>query len=147
MRPLWSDLLDATGPDGQGFAIRGEEVFRRCLICDALFPQTDDGWRALKDHGLEEHERPTTFKWGELHGLDVTLAVVERPITEGYFKGKQLDLLARGADGTVYFLFSKSCQPDYDGGVHESGWKCRPKSPESNLLRLMQGAAASPSHG
>ena len=148
--PLWYDLLHMTKPEGgHGFSFRGAEIFYRCLVCDATFPQTDEGWRELSLHGMDAHEQPTTFDWRELQGKTVTFAVIERelPDSSGMKAALgtriQTDILARADDGTVYFM----PDPTNGFGGTSRGWKCKPRSQESNLLQLMQGDPALPSNG
>lgn len=145
MKTLWMEISDAINP-GQymGFAISGVDVSRRCLACGALFSQTEEGHLAFKQHGFTEHEDILAYDWRELHGVKVTIGVVERP-DEPSFDGtpqSQIELVAMTEDGTIYFLpFSYYAQEE------RGGFKWKPKSREHNLLKLMQGEVASPSNG
>ena len=137
-------MAELAGDRGQRFLLGGPEVLRACLACDATFPQTDDGWEALKQHGFDEHEFIKHYDWTELDGMEVTIAVVRRADEPNILdpSGLQTELIARAKDGTVYFLpFSH-----YDRG-DAGGFKCKPKSRGNNLLRLTQHAAALPSNG
>lgn len=148
MKHLLSVLLEATSPGDIGtigISIRGSEVLRRCLICNATFEQTDEGFASLRDHEFEVHEGARHFDWSELHGKTVTIAVVQRE-GETYSAGKYIDkeLMARDEDG-VYYLLPR---PDGQGwGSPGGGFKWKPRAAESNLLRLMQPAQEQPSSG
>ena len=139
MKTLWGTLADLQGDHGQRFRLRGEDVLHLCLFCDTSYPQTDEGWLALKQHGFDEHEQIIYYDWRELHGKQVTIGVVERNEMVGFGKHErasgetQTELIARTEDGTIYFLPFSYYDSDYKGG-----FKCKPKSPESNLLKLMQ---------
>lgn len=144
MKTVWMGISERTGGNRQGFVLRGSEILCRCLHCDAEFPQTDDGWRTLKQHGFEFHEQLVHFDWTELHGQEVTIAVVQRKDDPTILdpSGLQTELIARTKDGVVYFLpFSY-----YDRG-DAGGFKCKPKSQESSLPQLMPGVVGLLSNG
>ncbi len=136
MDTLWMEMFSQTTGDGQSFAIRGQDVFHACSLCDAHFPQTDEGWAALKKHGFDLHEAPMSFRWAELQGKTVTIGVVDRT-SEDDPEEHQIELIARDEDGVVYFLPFSHYDVD-----EETGFKCKPKSQGSNLSRIMQRGQA-----
>lgn len=148
---LWADVQEASGvPLGSHrFRISGEEVRRSCHFCDATFAQDDVGWESYGEHEFAQHERVRSFNWRDLDGQRVMIRVIERIVSgPEYFTPngrRQIDLVAVADDGTVYFLGDTGW--DHGDDRIERGYKCRPKSPESSLLRLMPGVRVSLSDG
>jgi hypothetical protein len=106
MKTLPHTIDDLEGPGGQSFWFTDDGIYHACRSCDVRYPQTDDGWLALRDHEFEEHERIRHYDWTELHGQEVTILIIQREDPQ-YFSEKhryQTELVARTKDGTYYFL-------------------------------------------
>lgn len=137
-------LLEMTDrPGWQGFSIRGDKVYRRCLVCDMTFDQDEAGTRALSEHGFNEHEQAMHYDWADLNGKTVQIVAFDRDIPSSLAgRGhRQVELWARDEDGVLYALPFSHYAPD------RGGFKWKPKSQDSNLLLLMQPEAVSPSNG
>lgn len=153
MQRLWMDMLDLIEGDnrhaiGLTFSSSTGETWQRCLLCGATFPQSDEGFADMERHDFDAHEKPVHYDYHDLHGMEVTIAVVEREeedsITRHLYgrKSRQIELLARGKDGTIYSLPFSFYDAEEEGSFK---WKPQPGSPASNLLRLTQPAAEPPS--
>jgi len=67
------DLLHATTGGGVRFMLNGSDVRYRCLVCDATFEQTTEGYRSLREHEMQ-HGRADCVSLSELDGK--TLRIV-----------------------------------------------------------------------
>ena len=139
MQSIEMQLLDKTNSSWRGFQLQGTEVLHRCLICNETFPQTDQGWIGLKEHGFVEHEQGMHYDWQELNGEAVTVVVIERGDEDIFGESQtQFDLWLMGKDGTMYAI--KDAHTGIFGGT-AGGFKWKPKSQSNNLKMLTQNVA------
>jgi hypothetical protein len=76
--PTFRELLEMTGRNGrQAFRFASGDPMHRCIDCDAVFPQTDEGWKDLHQHGMD-HGRPASFEWQELNGRTLRIQITSR---------------------------------------------------------------------
>ncbi len=78
-----------------------------CTLCDETFPQTDDGWRALKTHEQTHNESGAElYDLRELDGLTGEVGVVELPRSRAEVEasGRRFELYFRATNGAVYGL-------------------------------------------
>lgn len=142
------DLLDATTDHVVGWRINSESVEYRCVRCDATFPQTSDGWEAMRAHEFD-HGRATRYQPEELDGK--LLRVYSVRSVEKRFNWETTNYDTYGIDeatGTAYHL-SNRCEPaDYSKG----GWKwklTKPTTPSDgqkptpNVLALLSNGSKS----
>lgn len=104
-------LLTATCDNTVMFQVHGGDVSYGCPDCPARFPQTDDGWRSLKEHGLE-HGRPTTYRPDELRGKHLLIFIVETDdSTPGLLndpESSRYDIYGQDERGYVYHLATQN---------------------------------------
>jgi hypothetical protein len=142
MPPLWISINEAAGrPAGlHHYTMTADEVFHRCGTCDACFPQTDEGWAALRDHEFDLHERPIHYDWRELDGLQVRLQVVRRQEQPRHFSPPEghvrVEVAAVAADGTMYFFpfDGHEERDDYHGDGKLGYFKVKPRANVGRLL-------------
>jgi hypothetical protein len=131
------DLLGATCHAGTlRLSIRGTDVMRLCLACDAEFDQTDEGWKALRDHEME-HGSAATEDAMNLDGKSLRIVVVKQP---AYYSGGYESAEIWGVDdecGVVYYLSDSHSQ----GRCWK--WKLTKQTKPNDGPKVMQLAAAS----
>lgn len=146
-RASFHNILEATTNHGwQRFVGRGTEVFHACLRCGAEFPQTDDGWKAKRQHEYEKHGQAELFDWRDLHGKRLEIAVVETDDT-GHWESEphsEFDIYGRDETGTVYHLATANRWRGSYGGWK---WRNGRDLPLLNSPQNMPSGAASPSNG
>lgn len=127
------DLLDATAGRGTRFQISPSEVRYACLACDATFDQTDDGFRALRDHEME-HGRAACVDLSELDGrtLRIVTWLATRERGSPWSRSTPEIWGVDDQRGVVYCLSNA-----YQG---DTVWKWRIKQGQSGALALLNAA-------
>lgn len=132
-------LMQTSNAGHQAFRMIGGEPHHACPDCDAPYPQTDVGWKALQEHKMV-HGRPMPFGAPELVGKTLTILVVETDDTDECLGDEEYqpeyDIYGQDGEGNIYYLSSHG---RWDDGEHWK-WK-RQRFPLKSLLAPTPSAA------
>lgn len=141
-----NELLDSTCSNGHmRFLCSGPDVRRGCLLCEATFPQTDDGWLELRAHHFE-HGMASRFEWSELEGKSLRIMIVRAEDRTFSMPTPTMDVYGVDDSAGIVYNITHEFGASYKT---EGGWKWKttnhPKP--SDGPSPTRFALASPSNG
>ena len=126
----FSDLLEATSGHGTiGFQCSSEDVRYRCLVCNATFEQTVEGWQALRAHE-GEHGRAQCVSLSEIDGRTLRMVVWASNSTRHSWASKSVEIWGVDDERGVVYCLSNAYQDD-------KVWKWRISGSHSGVLGLL----------
>ena len=136
------DLIHATSLGGHcRFGFKADRAVRLCLLCDAEFEQTDEGFEALRAHEFL-HGVGTLFNWSDLHDKTLRLVVVAYDTELKALYSCEADLYAVDDENGVVYHLNHEHGHSWAGEVEGWKWKIGKPTGLDDGLKLTPHAQA-----